>query len=564
MFKTKSAFLFLFAALCLPTVFAQNAAVPPRVRTFDAEHYTIHLRFDRKTKTVFGETTVIVKPLKDNFRVLSLDAVNLQVESVTLENSAKPLTFLNNNGKLDITLDKNYNEGEIVSVRIKYRAVNPRAGVYFVEPIARNGKPVRPAQIWTQGEPEDNRNWFPSYDFPDDKATTEQFITTTERDETAIGNGALIEVKNNPNGTKTFHYQMNQPHPTYLVSFVVGKYQKFSDKYGSIPLGYFLYPDRSESEKILPLAYGKTQKMFALFEKTTGVKFPFAKYDQTVVGNFDAFAGMENITATTMADTEIYGALEPAGVRNTENLVTHELAHSWFGNLVTCKNWSELWLNEGFATFMESVFIENEYGRAAYLEEMRTNAEQAFAQEDTNLKHPLVNPRARPDPLLFDSITYKKGGFVIHMLRETVGDEMFWKSINAYLNTHKFGSVETTDLQRTFEKETGKDLNWFFEQWTRKAGYPKLKIEPAYSPATQQLRLVVKQTQKTDSQTPAFFRFSAEVVIETPDGAKTERIEMTQREQTFTFSVPRKPTKIVFDEGEQILKKGEIEPLANF
>jgi aminopeptidase N len=231
---------------------------------------------------------------------------------------------------------------------------------------------------------------------------------------------------------------------------------------------------------------------------------------------------------------------------------------------VTCKNWSELWLNEGFATFMESVFIENEYGRAAYLEEMRSNAQQAFAQEDINLKHPLVNLRARPDPLLFDTITYKKGGFVVHMLRETVGDEMFWKSVNAYLNAHKFGSVETTDLQRAFERTTGKDLNWFFEQWTRKAGYPKLKIEPAYNPAVQQLRLIVKQTQKADSQTPPFFRLSAEVVIETPDGAKTERIEMNRREQTFTFSVPRTPTKIVFDKNEQILKKAEIEPLANF
>jgi aminopeptidase N len=560
MLKIKLAFL--FAVISAQFSIAQTA--PQRARTFDAEHYTIRTSFDRKTKTVFGETTIVVKPLQNDFRTLSLDAVNLQVESVTPENGTKPLVFMNNSGKLDITLDKAYKQNETVSVRIKYRAVNPRAGVYFVEPLSRNGKTIRPAQIWTQGEPEDNRHWFPSYDFPDDKATTEQFITTTAADETAIGNGELIETKSNANGTKTFHYRMTQPHATYLVSFVVGKYQKFSDKYGALQLNYYLYPDRVESEQIVPRAFGKTAKMFAVFEKATGIKFPFAKYDQTVVGNFDAFAGMENITATTMADTEIYGAVEPAKLRETENLVAHELAHSWFGNLVTCKNWSELWLNEGFATFMESVFIENEYGRAAYLQEMQSNAFQAFAQEDASLKHPLVNLRARPDPLLFDSITYKKGGFVVHMLRETVGDEMFWKSINVYLNRHKTGSVETTDLQRAFEQTTGKDLNWFFDQWTRKAGYPRLMIEPAYSPATQQLRLTVKQTQKADSQTPAFFRLFAAVQIETPDGTKTERIEMNAREQTFTFSVPRTPTKIVFDPGEQILKKLEMEPLTNF
>jgi aminopeptidase N len=190
MFKTKSAFFFLFVALFAQTISAQSAAL---------------------TKTVFGDNTVTVKPLQNDFRVLSLDAVNLQVQSVTTENSNQALAFQNNSDKLNITLDRTYKAGETVSVRIKYRAINPRAGVYFVEPIARNGKPVRPAQIWTQGEPEDNRNWFPSYDFPDDKATTEQFITTTSADETAIGNGELIEVKNNPNGTKIFHYRMNQP-----------------------------------------------------------------------------------------------------------------------------------------------------------------------------------------------------------------------------------------------------------------------------------------------------------------------------------------------------------------
>jgi aminopeptidase N len=273
---------------------------------------------------------------------------------------------------------------------------------------------------------------------------------------------------------------------------------------------------------------------------------------------------MENITATTLSDIEILSAVQ--GERNVEieNLVSHELAHSWFGNLVTCKNWANLWLNEGLATFMESAFLEREYGREAYLREMRKNAEFFFAQEDVGLRHPLLNFRAKPDAFLFDTTTYKKGGFVIHMLREAVGEEMFWKSLNNYLTTHKFQNVETDDLQKAFEQTTSQNLDWFFDQWIRKAGYPRLQIEPAYNPVGKQLVLKIRQTQKTDSQIPEVFRFTTEIEITTPEGSKVEKIVMNQREQSFSFPVAAKPTKIDFDIGERILKKFEINSLTTF
>jgi aminopeptidase N len=548
--------LLLFAIFSI-SVGAQTGREPQQQHTFDAQHYVIRTNFDRAAKTVFGDTTVVVKPLQNNFRTLSLDAANLQIQSITFENSAKPLSFRLSAGKINIALDKDFAPSDTISVRIKYKTVKPKAGIYFVDAQrAEKGALARSAQIWTQGEPEDNRYWFPSYDSPDDKATTEQFITVGA-DETAIANGELLETRMNRDGTKTFHYRMNAPHPTYLTSLVVGKYARVVDEYNGVPLAFYVYPG---SEQIVQPAYGKTKKMFAAFENLIGIKFPFNKYDQTVVADF-RFGGMENITATTMADTEIYSALRDGGDRvAVENLVSHELAHSWFGNLVTCKNWSNLWLNEGFATFMESVFLENEYGRDAYLAEMRQNAESYFIEE-TFVKHPLVNPRAKPDILLFDSTTYKKGGFVVHMLRETVGDEIFWKAINAYLNAHRFESVETADLQRAFEIASGKNLDWFFDQWTRKAGFPRLEIEPAYDDAARQLTLRIRQTQKADSQTPAVFRIYADVEIQTAKNAKTERIEMNAREQIFKFSVSEKPTGIIFDKNDQVLKKLEIAPI---
>lgn len=549
-----AAFLLLFFYITFSVnLFAQVANRPPR--TFDVQHYIIRTNFDHPNKTVIGETTIQLKPIVDNFKEFALDAVGLQVQSVTLEKANVSLPFNTKNDKLNITLDQNYGRSETIAMRIKYRAVKPRAGITFVN-AKTIGKIVRPAQIWTQGEPEENRFWFPSYDFPDDKATTEQFITTSA-DETAIANGELVDVKTNPKGTKTFHYRMTVPHSTYLVSLVVGKYAKATDTYNNIPLGFYVYPG---TESVVPRAYGKTKKMMALMEELTNVKFPYNKYDQTVVGDF-TFGGMENITATTMADTEIYAAEKSDNPRDTEVLVMHELAHSWFGDLVTCKDWSNLWLNEGFATFFESAFLEREYGRDAYLNEMRRNAAQYFIEE-LFVKHPLLNPRAQPNILLFDATTYKKGGFVAHMLRETVGDEMFWKSLNNYLNKHRFGNVESSDLQRAFEETTGKNLDWFFDQWVRKAGFPNLLINPVYDGITKKLTLNIKQTQKPDSQTPEVFRFNAEIGFVTPAGEKTEKIEMNAREQNFTFDLAAKPTRIYFDKREQVLKKVEMEEIS--
>ena len=541
--------------LCLSVFFLTTFLLvsgQDRQRTFDIQHYLIRTGFNRLTKTVNGDTTVKFKPLADGFKTLTLDAVKMQIQSVVHEETGKALSFKSDGNTLQITLEKAFGPADLISVRIKYRIVKPSAGIYFVP-----AKDKRPAQIWTQGEAEENRYWFPSYDFPDDKATSEQFITTTAANETAIANGELIDIKQNPNNTKTFHYRMNVPHSTYLTSFVIGNYAKVEQKHENVPLGFYVYPGTTG---IVQFAFAKTGKMMALDEELLGVKFPYNKYDQTVVAAFQ-FGGMENITATTMADTEIYAAGEKgARLSATEVLVAHELAHSWFGDLVTCKNWANLWLNEGFATFFESVYLEREYGRDAYLNDLQNNANQYFA-EAAFIKHPLLNLRAQPNILLFDATTYKKGGYVVHMLRDTVGDEMFWKSLNLYLNRHKFQNVESADLQKAFEETTGQNLDWFFDQWVRKAGYPKLKIQPQYDAANKKLLLNVMQTQEASANTPAVFRFKSEFEIVTPNGTETKKIEMTERNQTFTFDAPVKPTDISFDPDEQVLAKSEIEEL---
>lgn len=564
MILKKPMVLFLTAAIVFFAAFSAVAQIPRpnfnRPQTFDAQHYVIRVSFDRVNKKVFGDTTVSLKPLASDFRYFELDAAALTFESVKLEPTGRELSYSVFGQKIKVILDRAYGPEETVSIRFRYTA-SPRKGVYFVASRRDNrGNEIRSSQIWTQGEPDEARHWFPSFDFPSDKATTEQFITAA-KDETVVGNGELLERIGNADGSETWHFKMPVPLPVYLVSFVVGKYIKLEDKYKNIPLGYYIYPGREQTARN---AYADTAAMMKYYEEQTGIEFPYNKYDQTVVAGFE-FGGMENITATTMSDDFIFLADIEFGRDEVMDLVSHELAHSWFGNLVTCRNWAELWLNEGFATYMEAAFREQKYGREDYLRKVQTDADEFIVDEAKNRKrHPLYNLRADKVSELFDNsaTTYHKGGAVLHTLREQIGAEAFWRGVNIYLNRHKFGSVESTDLQRAMEETSGENLKWFFDQWVYSGGHPKLTIRQIYSAKAKTLTLVTMQTQKPDSITPSVFRLPLDVVIGKTGAKKSEKLEITKRRQVFTFKVGAKPDGLAIDPALKIpIKRVDVRPL---
>jgi aminopeptidase N len=552
-----------FFAAILFTI--SSFAQPPgpgfnRKQTYDAQHYKIESSFDRAKHEVYADTTVTLKPLAANFTTVDFDAVGLSFTKVTLEPSGANLKYTSAEDKVTVTLDRAYGPSDTISIRLISTA-RPKKGVYFVDPLVEGGAEQRSPQIWTQGEPDEARHWFPSFDFPSDKATTEQIITT-EKENTVIANGELLSKNENANGTVTWHYKMPVPHSVYLLSFVIGKYVKVEDKYKDIPLGFYIYPGR---EQLATKAYGTTKDMIQVFENLTGVNFPYNKYDQTTVSSFQ-FGGMENITATTMADTEIAMAnvdfLRPA----VDDLVSHELAHSWFGNLVTCRNWAELWLNEGFATFMEAAYREKKYNRANYIQKVNEDAEQ-FMTEDATVKnnHGLYNLHAGNVATLFDrsGVTYNKGGAVIHTLREQVGDETFWKAINLYLNRHKFANVESTDLLAAMEETSKQELDWFFKQWVYGIGYPKLNVTPVWNPAKKTLTLTVNQTQSAVGLNTAAYRLPMSVEFRSGNTEPEKRdIVITKRVETFTYKLPRKPTSIAIDKDSRIpIKTVKVTPI---
>jgi aminopeptidase N len=530
-----------------------------RPREVDVQHYTIKVSFERTSRTVFGDTTIVFTPLSDNIRSVNFDAVDLAFESVALAPDQKPLSYSAEKGTVNIVLDRDYKKGEAISIRFRYKAA-PKKGVYFIPAESSDGIELRSAQIWTQGEPEEARHWFPSFDHPSDKATTET-VLTVEKGLTVVGNGELLSKKDNGDGTETWHYRMPVPHSVYLVSFVVGKYVKLEDRYKTIPLGYYTYPGREENAR---KAYERTADIMRVFEELTGVDYPFNKYDQTIVARFQ-FGGMENITATTLADSELRYVDFGLGDLVLD-LIVHELAHSWFGNLVTCRNWAELWLNEGWATFLEAAYRERAFGRRQYLQNIRADAATFLIDEMTNRKrHALYNQRADRVDELFDnpSTTYSKGGAVLHTLREEVGDEAFWKGANIYLERHKFANVTTQDLQQAMEEASGRELGWFFDQWVYGGGAPNITVSPVYVSRTKTLRLNVSQTQRSDQLTPPAFRLPLEISIKVGGVQKIEKIEVDARKQTFSFPLGSRPLSVTVDPNMKIpIMKSRVLPVS--
>lgn len=559
LWKIKFAFALVILLAPLLTVHAQRSRIGfSPVRTFDALHYSIDTKFDRRQKMIFGETTVKLKPLRDKFRSVELDSVGLSYVSVSLLNGT-PLKFSVSRESVKIALDKDYARNDTIGIKLIYSS-KPSKGVYFVDASKRSSNIVYDAQVWTQGETAETRHWFPSYDFPDDKATTEQFITV-EEGETAIANGELIGIRPNSDGTRTFHFSMKVPHSTYLTSLVVGNYKRIDETYRNVALGYFIYPDHSN---IFRKAFGKTREMMRVFEEVTGIDYPFNKYDQTLVAKFE-LGGMENITATTLSDREILLADFPTLQPGVEDLVAHELAHSWFGNLVTCKNWSELWLNEGFATFMEAVFRERMNGRSDYIQKIQADVKDYFA-DDIYKKNPhgVFNrfPDLKNDESMFDSIVYQKAGAVIHTLRETVGDDAFWHGVKMYLRRHRGGNVETSDLKKAMEEASKTDLDWFFDQWVYGGGYPKINIDPVFYENEGRIELDISQIQKSDALVPEAFIIPLEIELEFPDGRKAEMIRITKKGEKFNFPADTKPVSIVIDPAVKIpLKRVKVQKI---
>jgi aminopeptidase N len=524
-----------------------------RSHNYDVQHYRIKVSFDWKEKSVTGETTITLKPFPNDLSEVEFDAGQMDIQAVKLAQGT-PLKFRYvNNQKLIITLDKKYSANNKLAITINYVAkpVNSQA-LAFISPTDTDK--TRPYQIWSQGEAQTNHYWFPCYDAPNDKATSE-VIATVEDKFQVISNGKLVSVQANPlKKTKTFHWLMNQPFSSYLISIIVGEYAEVKDRFKNTPVSSFVYKNQVQEARA---SLGKLPQMVAYFSKKIGYDYPYPKYAQIMVRDFPG--AMENITATTMSDTAVHDKRAHLDL-SSDDLIAHELSHSWFGNLLTCRDWSELWLNESFATFMEGVWIEYDKGKDDYLYKMYGNQQGYFQAWNGGLRRPIVTNLYSDPDALFDAYAYPRGGAVVNMLRFVLGEEMFWKAIRHYVKKHQWQNVETQQLVVAIEDVTGQNLQWFFDQWLYKMGHPVFEITSMYDEKAKTIKLNVKQTQKPDEQrkwfaSPAFFTMPVDVAITTASGEKVHRVFINKSEQTLSFAVDGKPLIINFDKGNYLIKE---------
>jgi len=517
-----------------------------RSRDYDLQHSRIALRFDLDQKKVIGDVTHTLTILTDGTPKIVFDSVGLTIETVTVNKSAAK--FETKDDKLFITLPAAAHSGEKFDVAIRYEA-KPSKGLYFILPD--KDYPDRPKQVWTQGESEDTRYYLPTYDYPNDRLTTETILTVPASWIT-VANGKLISVSNAVKGMKTWTWRESLPSSTYLITVVAGEFDEVKDSWRGIPVNYYAPKGRGDR---LSINYGRTPQMIDLFSRKLGVDYPWEKYAQSMVDDFVA-GGMENSSATTNTSSSLrHPKLVPEFPTGEDDLISHELGHQWFGDLVTCKDWGDIWLNEGFATFMETIWSEAHYGKDQADYERWESARQWFGQSNLYSK-PIVRHDFN-DSGEFDGNAYTKGGWVLYMLRHQLGEDAFYRGLKHYLEVNRGKNVVTADLSKAIEEATHTNVDQFFSQWLYGAGAPKLDLSYKYDDAKHEVALTVKQTQKVEGRV-GLFRIPTEVEITTASGPKLFPITVSKDSQVFTFPTDSTPLLILFDKGGHILKSAEF------
>jgi aminopeptidase N len=477
---------------------------------------------------------------------VELDAVGFDVQAVLVDNARSDWTY--DGRTLRVTIDAARSSARVT---VKYEAT-PRRGLYFIEPDEHYRD--KPRQVWSQCQEEDARHWFPCDDSPHAKMTT-QITLHVPNGWFALSNGKLVSSEKPPTGDFVYGYALCQPHSSYLVTLVAGEFAVLADaaKVGEreVPLTYVVPKGREEDAR---RTFARTPSMIEYFSECTGIEFPWDSYAQVVVSDF-IFGGMENTTATTMYEHILLDERAALDV-TSDDLIAHELAHQWFGDFVTCRDWYEGWLNEGFATFFEHVWREKALGRSEYDWGIKGDLDAYLSEAKNRYRRPIVCQDYDAPLDLFDRHLYEKGGLVLHALRMDLGDALFWRGVHEYLVRGARGIVETRDLRLAMEDMSGRSLGRSFEQWVNRPGHPELVVTVAWEKGV--LTLSTQQTQATADGVPSCFELplDIDVVRGKTFHVDRHRLRVTERQQSFALPEASRPSFVVVDPEIRIV--GEV------
>ncbi len=526
-----------------------------RSHDYDVLHYRINLTLDLQGHSFWGDTTITLRPLRDDFSKCVLDAETFKVSKVEIAGGSR-LHFEQTSVSLIVDFPHPYAYGQSLSLKVYYREdhpdVDPRQyGMprdYDLGLTFKSATADHPQLANTLSYPEGARHWFPCYDEPDDKATME-LITTVDQADQVISNGRLLDVVvDEKSRQKTFHWSQEKPISTYLFVLVAGPYVKVDDHLGALPVDYWVYAqDVADAHRL----FHNTPEMIRFFNEEFGYPYAWTKYDQIILPHF--IGGAESTSATVLGDDTIHNPKADPDFP-VDWLIAHELAHQWWGDLVTMRDWSQAWLNEGFATYFQYVYTRHQLGDDEGALDLENKINVYLREAHERYERPIVFDRWNYPNDVFDRHIYQKGAAVLNMLDWVMGHKEFLRALSYFLHQHAYQPVDTHDLERAITDSSGQVLDWFFDEWVYKAGHPAFDISYQWDQAAKTVTVTITQTQKVSDSVP-IFQTPVVIAITTSSGKQSTQVSIRQREEHFEFPCAEKPLLVRFDEGNHILKE---------
>lgn len=533
------AFVVVVAGAFHPTR-AAGPAHFTRGRPFDITHIKLVMRVSVEDKTVDSIARVDGIALR-RLESLRFDAVDFDVEKVRVQlaDAAPVACDVENDGEhLTLDLPRPLATGEKASVEIEYHLSDPSRGLNFFGPTKEDD--TIPYVMWSQGQSITNRYWVPCFDHPNEMQTTE-IVCTVDRPYIAISNGRLLGVEENNDNTHTYHWLQDKPHVSYLMTLVVGDFVSKTDTWRGKPVTYYV---RKKFEDQINNSFGNTLRMLDFFSDKIGVEYPWDKYTQVCCYQFGG--GMENTSSTTLGERTLHDDRAHLDT-SSDGLVAHEMAHQWWGDLLTCKEWAHIWLNEGFASYFEALWAEENLGPEEFAYNMSRKAAGAISGGKTK---PIVYREYGHPGEQFDSRAYPKGAWVLHMIRRRLGDSLFWKAINTYCTRHMHTPVETVDLRKAIEDVSGRAFERFFHDWTERPGHPKVTVRYKWLAEDKLARINVEQTQEADA-----FSFPLKLEFQFDENAEPRivTLDITDKQTSLYIPLSRRPKLFRVDPDQAVL-----------
>ena len=510
-------------------------------KEFHMINLNLNLHFNLTKKEVLGVATETIVPLRENYNTVHLEASDMKINKIEFDNANVPFKY---DGKiLSIELGKNYGLYDTLIYSIIYSAI-PNKGIFFVLPDS--AYPKRTPQLWSQSESEDAHYWYPCHDYPDDFGTS-SLTATVPQNWVVVSNGLLKkETTDKKDKTKTFTWVEDKPHVVYLNSIVAGEFKIVKDKWDDVPIYYYVLPKYAKNAKE---NFSHTPDILKYFSEVTGHHYEWQKLSLSTVTNFTE-GGMENVSAITLTDNTLHSLNAEPQITSTD-LVSHETAHQWFGDLLTCRSWANAWLNEGFATFFEALYGKHAFGNDHFNFEMTKDHNQVINADKFERRPTVWNGYKSPEDV-FGVYIYPRGASILNMMREMLGDDLFFKAIKYYVKKFQFHNVDTHDFTDAVREATGENLDWFYNEWLYKGGHPVYDVNYNYDEANHKLILNVDQTQKVDSLTPVY-KMPVNIYIATAGQKINKMIWVDSLKNSYSFDLTEKPVMVNFDEGHSLL-----------